>query len=48
MCKASYITSRKKRKDEMVTARQFNVNVCKAINTKKEMITERQTSIETV
>ena len=43
MSKASY-NSRKKRKDEMVAARQFEVNECKAITTEKERIMDsRQT-----
>ena len=43
MCKASY--SWKKMNAEMVTARQFEVNVCKATNTEKEIIRERQTMV---
>ena len=39
MSKASY-NSRKKREDEMVAARQFEVNECKAITTEKERIME--------
>ena len=36
MSKASCIYSRKKKEDEMVTARQFEVNECKSITTALE------------
>ena len=39
MSNASY-NSRKKREDEMVAARQIEVNACKAITTEEERIME--------
>ena len=40
MSKASYIYLGRKREDEMVAARQFKINECKATTTEKEGIME--------
>ncbi len=45
MTKASY-NSRKKKKDEMVAARQFEISECKAITAEKERIMEVQAKVE--